>query len=65
VGTVVEADRIDFIGISSSIRKEGREGCVQVCVQVEGMPVTDRELAELKRLQEETAAKADGVLDGQ
>lgn len=63
---MVEAGtRTDFIGISSTITKEGREGSIQVFTQVQGMPVTDKELAELRRLQEEAAVKVDEMLNGQ
>lgn len=48
---VVEAEtKTDFIGISSTITKKGHDGCIQVFTQVQGMLVTDRELAELRRL---------------
>ncbi len=57
--------KTDFIGFSSTIEKEGREGSIQVFTQVQGMPVTDRELAELRRLQEEAAVKVDEMLNGQ
>lgn len=57
--------KTDFIGFSSTIEKEGREGSIQVFTQVQGMPVTDRELAELRRLQEEAAEKVDEMLNGQ
>lgn len=60
---MVEAEtKTDFIGISSTITKKGRDGCIQVFTQVQGMPVTDRELAELRRLQEEAATKVDEML---
>lgn len=63
VKKVVEAEtKTDFIGISSTITKKGRDGCIQVFTQVQGMPVTDRELAELRRLQEEAATKVDEML---
>lgn len=61
---VIEAEtKTDFIGISSTITKKGRDGCIQVFTQVQGMPVTDKELAELRRLQEEAAAKVDEMLE--
>ncbi len=59
---VEESARTDFIGISSNITKKNRNGSIQVFIQVQGMPITDSELAELKRLQEELAAKVDGAL---
>lgn len=63
---MVEAGtRTHFIGISSNIKKEGREGSIEVFTQVQGMPITDRELAELRRLQEEAATKVDEMLNGQ
>ncbi len=63
---MVEAGtRTDFIGISSNITKVGREGSIQVFTQVQGMSVTDKELSELRRLQEEAAAKVDEMLSGQ
>ena len=63
VEKVVEAEtKTDFIGISSTITKKGRDGCIQVFTQVQGMPVTDKELAELRRLQEEAATKVDEML---
>jgi len=63
VEKVVEAEtKTDFIGISSTIKKNGRDGCIQVFTQVQGMPVTDKELAELRRLQEEAAVKVDKML---
>lgn len=40
---MVEAGtRTDFIGISSNITKEGRDGSIQVFTQVQGMPVSDK-----------------------
>lgn len=57
--------RTDFIGISSTIQKPDREGSIQVFTQVQGMPVTDKELSELRRLQEEAATKVDEMLEGQ
>lgn len=59
---VEESARTDFIGISSNITKKNRNGSIQVFIQVQGMPITDSELAELKRLQEELAEKVDGAL---
>ncbi len=65
-GKMVETGtRTDFIGISSNITKEGREGSIQVFMQVQGMPITDKELAGLRRLQEEVAAKVDEMLNKQ
>jgi len=55
--------RTDYFRLSSIITKEGREGRVQVFTDVQGMPVTDEELAELRRLQKETAAKVDEILN--
>ena len=60
---VEESARTDFIGISSNITKKNRDGSVQVFIQVQGMPITDRELAELRKLQEELATKVDGALE--
>ena len=57
--------KTDFIGFSSTIEKEDREGSIQVFTQVQGMPITDKELAELRRLQEEAAAKVDEMLNKQ
>ncbi len=57
--------KTDFIGFSSTIEKEGREGSIQVFTQVQGRPVTDKELAELQRLQEEAAVKVEEILNGQ
>lgn len=57
--------RTEFIGFSSTIEKEGRQGSIQVFTQVQGMPVTDKELAELRRLQEEAAKKVDEMLKGE
>ena len=57
--------RTDFIGFSSTIEKEDREGSIQVFTQVQGMPITDKELAELRRLQEEAAAKVNEMLNEQ
>ncbi len=51
----------DFIGI---ITKKGREGSIRVSTQVQDMPITDKELAELRRFQEEAAAKVDEMLNG-
>ena len=60
---VEESARTDFIGISSNITKKNRDGSVQVFIQVQGMPITDRELAELRKLQEELATKVDRALE--
>ena len=57
--------RTEFIGFSSTIKKEGRKGSVQVFTQVQGMPVNDEELAALRHLQEEAAAKVDAALKDQ
>lgn len=62
---VEKGTRTDFIGISSNITKEGREGSIQVFTQIQGMPVTDKELAGLRRLQEEAAVKVDEMLSEQ
>ena len=55
--------KTDFIGIASDVKKKSREGSIQVFIQVQGMSVTDSELAELKRLQEEFATKVDGMIE--
>ena len=55
--------RTDFMSISSNITKKNRDGSVQVFIQVQGMPITDRELAELRKVQEELATKVDGALE--
>lgn len=55
--------RTDFIGITTNITKENRSGSVEVFIQVQGMAITDAELAELRRLQGEFAAKVDEVLE--
>ena len=63
-GSMVEKGvRTDFMSISSNITKKNRDGSVQVFIQVQGMPITDRELAELRKLQEELATKVDGALE--
>ena len=59
---VVAGIRTNFIGISSEVKKENRDGSIQVFIQVQGMPITDSELTELKRLQEELATKVDEVI---
>jgi len=55
--------RTQFIGFVATIEKEGRDGNVQVLTQVQDMELTDKELARLKRLQEETAEKVEAALD--
>lgn len=61
---MVEQTRTEFIGFSSTIEKEGREGNIQVFTHVQGMPITDEELAGLRRLQEEAAARVDEMMNG-
>ena len=54
--------RTNFIGLSTNITKENRSGSVEVFIQVQGMAVTDTELSDLKKLQEEMAVKVDAAL---
>ena len=54
----------NFIGLVSTVKKEDRDGDAQVCIHVQGMPVTDRELADLRCLQEEMAKRVDEILEG-
>lgn len=56
--------KTDFIGFYTNVTKEnGTAGEVSVSITVNGMPLTDEELEALKRLEEETAEKADKILN--
>ena len=56
--------KTNFIGFYTNVTKEnGTVGEVSVSITVNGMPLTDEELEALKRLEEETAEKADKILN--
>ena len=56
--------KTNFIGFYTNVTKEnGTVGEVSVSITVNGMPLTDEELEALKSLEEETAEKADRILN--
>lgn len=61
---MVEMTRPLFVSFVSTITKEGENGetgTLEVFTQIQDCPVTDEELLEIKRIQEEAAAKIDAL----
>lgn len=61
---MVETTRPMFVSFASRIRKEGENGEtgeLEVFTQIQDCPVTDEELLEIKKIQEEAAEKIDAL----
>ena len=49
--------KIDFIGMSNKVEVEGRDGRIELFMQIFDFPITTEELLDLKELQEEITEK--------
>ena len=61
---MVETTRPMFVSFASTITKEGENGetgTLEVFTQIQDCPVTDEELLEIKKIQEEAAGKIDAL----
>lgn len=61
---MVETTRPIFVSFASRITKEGENGetgTLEVFTQIQDCPVTDEELLEIKKIQEEAAGKIDAL----
>lgn len=61
---MVETTRPIFVSFASRITKEGKNGetgTLEVFTQIQDCPVTDEELLEIKKIQEEAAGKIDAL----
>lgn len=54
----------NYISIASAVEKEDRGGDLQIHVHINGISVTDKELTDLRRLQDEMARRAGEILEG-
>lgn len=54
----------NYISIASAVEKEDRGGDLQIHVHINGISVTDKELTDLRCLQEEMARRAGEILEG-
>lgn len=64
---MVETTRPIFVSFASRITKEGENGeigTLEVFTQIQDCPVTDEELLEIKKIQEEAAGKIDALFKG-
>lgn len=61
---MVETTKPIFVSFASRITKEGENGetgTLEVFTQIQDCPVTDEELLEIKKIQEEAAGKIDAL----
>ena len=64
VGEMVETTKPIFVSFASKITKEGENGetgTLEVFTQIQDCPVTNEELLEIKKIQEEAAGKIDAL----